>query len=513
MRLSLKDLFSRQTSVRFNLSANLISKILSAVVSLACVPIYIQVLGVAGYGIIGIWATLETLATLLDLGLSPTMTRELAQHAEEAQYARDLVRTVEVVYWALGLLIGTTIVLSAPLITAHWLRSSQISPDELRASVRLIGVLIVCRWPIALYSSGLTGLERQVLLSWMGFVFALVRSLGAVFVIVFLSPTIFAFLAWQIAINIANTAIVAASLWWNLPTGGAARFHLKLLARVWKFAGGVTAIALVSVLLNDLDKIVVSGLVSLEDFGYYTLGSRMAGALYLASSSVFAAVYPALVRLATTQDEGRFAEFYHRSAQMMSLLIFPAAITAAFFAKPLIFAWTGNEHASDNTALIAALLIIGTAFHGILFLPYAAQLAHGWTGLAFWTNLAYVPVTTVLLVVLTKHFGGVGAAAVWLLITTSYFITYVPLMHRKLLRYQARQWYVNDVGIPLGACSITAGFLIEVMGPTTTRIGAALTVALAGFLIGIVGLLGTPLARNQVHGLWIRLLFARHSVR
>src|ERR1700691_5372337 len=96
----IRALISERTSIRHNLSANLISKFLGAIISLACVPIYIHVLGVAGYGVIGIWITLDTLAKLLDLGLSPTMTRELAateRPAEGAQYVRDLVRTVEVV--------------------------------------------------------------------------------------------------------------------------------------------------------------------------------------------------------------------------------------------------------------------------------------------------------------------------------------------------------------------------------------------------------------------------------
>jgi len=505
MQLSIKALLSRQTSVRLNLSANLVSKILAAVASLACVPIYIRVLGVAGYGVIGIWLTLDTLARLLDLGLSPAMMRELAaRRAEEAQQVRDLVRTIEVVCWIVGILIGAIIVFGAPLIANHWLRSSQLSANELRTAVQLIGVIILCRWPASFYSSGLIGLERQVLLSWMDLVTALVRSFGAVAVLVLVSPTIFAFLAWQIGINIANTGAAAASLWWSMPKGHAAVFRPKLLMRVWKFAGGVTAIALVSMLLTDLDKLVVSGMVSLEDFGYYTLASRMAGTLYMASSSFFVAVYPALVRLATEQNERSLADLYHRGAQMMSLLVFPAAITAAFFAKPLIFAWTGNEHIAENTAPIAALLIIGTAFLCADALPYAAQLAHGWTSLAFWTNLAYVPVTTVLLVVLTRRFGGLGAAGVWLLITTSYFATQIPLMHRKILRHEARQWYVNDIGIPLIACSLTAGLLAVVLEPATTRIGAALTLALVGLLVGTAGLLATPLVREQIRTLWVQ---------
>src|SRR5487761_1473234 len=66
------------SSVQGNVSANLASKVLSVLVALACIPVFIRVLGIGGYGLIGIWATLETMANLLDLGLSPTMTREMA---------------------------------------------------------------------------------------------------------------------------------------------------------------------------------------------------------------------------------------------------------------------------------------------------------------------------------------------------------------------------------------------------------------------------------------------------
>jgi O-antigen/teichoic acid export membrane protein len=219
---------------------------------------------------------------------------------------------------------------------------------------------------------------------------------------------------------------------------------------------------------------------------------------------VFPAVFPALVRYATEQNEAKFAELYHRSSQMMSLLVFPAAITAAAFATHLIFAWTGSEQIANNAAAIAALLLIGNAFGCTAGLPYAAQLAYGWTSLAFWTGLAYLPVTTVLLVTFTKRFGGEGAAAVWVLVTASYFFTQIPLMHRKLLRYEERKWYINDVGIPLVACSLTAWLLTAVLGSTTTRIGAALMVVTAGLIVGAVGLLATPLVRHQLRDVWVQ---------
>src|ERR1700743_3477278 len=111
-----------QTSVRQNLSANLLSRLLSGGVNLACIPGFLRVLGVGEYGLIGVWGLIETFANLLDLGLSPTMVREMASAAGDADGAsqlRDLVRTLELGYWAIGLLIGAGVALSAPLLVSH----------------------------------------------------------------------------------------------------------------------------------------------------------------------------------------------------------------------------------------------------------------------------------------------------------------------------------------------------------------------------------------------------------
>ncbi|MEA2680689.1 MAG: hypothetical protein QOK03_2411, partial [Candidatus Binataceae bacterium] len=140
-RRSLRTRLWDQTSVRQNLSSNLVTKALSALVSLACVPIYLRVLGVSGYGLIGVWTMLESLANLLDLGLSPTMTREMAAAStsvEAAHEARDLVRTLEVFYWAIGVLIGGAIILASPFLAVHWLNSSKFSAHDLRNVIVLI---------------------------------------------------------------------------------------------------------------------------------------------------------------------------------------------------------------------------------------------------------------------------------------------------------------------------------------------------------------------------------------
>jgi O-antigen/teichoic acid export membrane protein len=491
----------KRTSVRSNFSANVAGKVLSLLVSLACVPIYIRVLGIGGYGLIGVWTTLETIANLLDFGLSPTITREVAAcstRAGGAQDARDLVRTLEISYWLIGVAIGAVVVMGAAPIAHHWLRSSQLSANQVRTAVVLIGLLILCRWPLSFYSGGLTGLERQVVLSGTTTGFAFARSLGSVFVLIFVSPTVFAFFVWQIAINLVLTALLTILLWQCLPSGSTPRFRPELLGRIWRFAGGLSAVTLVSMVLSDLDKIVVSSMLPLEAFGYYTLATRIASSLATASGPLFAALFPAFARLVAAQDDQALIDLYHRSAQLMAVLILPMALTVVFFARPLIFAWTGNESLAGHVSLIAALLTAGTGFNCMVTVPWALQLAYGWTSLSFWYNLFAISITIPLLLYLTSHFGGAGAASVWLLVNASFLVVPLALMHRRILTTEARRLYIEDIGIPLLACSIAAAGMSALVGGTNSRLEAGLTVIFSAAVLQFIGLLTTPLVRRQL---------------
>lgn len=490
-----------QTSTRQNLSSNLLSRLLSGLVNLACVPVFLRVLGVSGYGLIGVWGLLETFANLLDLGLSPTMTREMAATNHEAEGAgdlRDLVRTLELGYWAIGLVIGGAVALAAPLIATHWLHSNTVPRHVMRSALQLIALLIVCRWPISFYGGGLSGLERQVLLSWASFFFLCTRNLGAIAVMLWISPTISSFFMWQVLINLGQTVVFGALLWRCLPAGPRPVFRLILVRRIRRFAIGLTAVTLVSMVLTELDKLVVSKQLSLETFGYYSLGWSIAASLYLVSTPVFTALFPVLTRYAASSALHDLAAAYHRAAQLMSLLVIPAAVTFIFFARPLIFAWTGNTATADHTWRSASLLTAGTAFNCIVSIPYALQLAYGWTSLAFWTNFFSACFTIPLLLILTARFGVSGAASVWLMINASYLVTQVRLMHHRYLTGECLRWYLEDVSVPLLAClAMTAA--VSWLAPTAdTRLGILLLAFSNGSAALAATAVATPLVRRHL---------------
>ncbi len=327
------------------------------------------------------------------------------------------------------------------------------------------------------------------------------------FVLLFVSPTIFAFFAFQIAINIVGTVLLIILLWRCLPPGRTPSFRPELIGRIWRFAGGASANTLLSLLISQLDKAVVSVMLPLEFFGYYTLGSRVAACLSVASSPLFAAFFPAFSRQVASRNDDKLADLYHRGSQLMSVLIIPAALTVIFFAKPLIFAWTGKELIADRTSRIAALLTAGSALNCLLNIPYALQLAYRWMRLAVWSNTFALGVTIPLLLILTRHFGAAGAAAVCLIVNLTYLLTDVMPMHRRLLTSEAKRWLFEDVGLPLIACTATAALLYERVTWSSTRLGAALAVTITASILGVVAVVATPLTRSQ-----IRELIARKHV-
>src|SRR5580692_742250 len=123
--MNLKSKISWTPGLKLDLAANFVGIGWYAVLQLACVPLYLKFLGIEAYGLVGFYLMLQAILQVLDFGLSPTMNREMARYSvqpEKAAEARDLVRTLEVGYWLIGIAIGAIILAAAPVIAADWIK-------------------------------------------------------------------------------------------------------------------------------------------------------------------------------------------------------------------------------------------------------------------------------------------------------------------------------------------------------------------------------------------------------
>ena len=117
---------------------------------------------------------------------------------DTAQEMRNLLRTLETVYWVVAVVIGLVVIILAAPIAHHWVQPGQLSSETVKKAVMLMGIGMALQWPFSLYAGGLMGLQRQVMLNGLNAVMTTIRGGGAVLILWLVSPTIEAFFGWQI---------------------------------------------------------------------------------------------------------------------------------------------------------------------------------------------------------------------------------------------------------------------------------------------------------------------------
>jgi O-antigen/teichoic acid export membrane protein len=470
---------------RANILANLAGNGWAALAQLLLVPVYLDVLGTEAFALVGVWATLQSVANLLDLGLSTTVNREMARRSAgpgDRPAMRDLLRSLEAVYWPFGLLIAAAVFAGAPWLATSWLNAERMGSGELVHSLRLIGVVMALQWPYDLYAGALYGLQRQVEVNVVVAGVATLRAVGGAAVLWFVSPTVQAFFAWQAACSVIQTLVPLLLVWRQIrEPGHTPRARTAVLREVAGFAGGVLGISALSALLTQVDKIVVSRMLSLEAFGYYALAGLAASVLSRLVGPVFTAIYPRLTQLVAQGDSAAEAELYQRGTRLIAILVIPPALVLGAFAPAVLRIWTGDAEVAARAAPVLALLLAGTALNGIMHMPYALQLAHGWTALSLRINLAAAVLLPPALVLAARNWGTTGAAGVWAVLNVGYLVVGVLLMHRRLLRREVGRWYAGLLPPFAGALVVTgvAWLLVDQALPRVPLTGALLVTGIA----------------------------------
>lgn len=438
---------------RRNLIASYLGQICVAVMGLAFIPIYIEYLGIEAYALIGFFALLQTVLSLLDVTMTPTLGREMARFTagiSSANAVRDLLRTIEFIIGAIAIFFLSALALGANWIAGSWLKSSELPVATVSNAILIMGIVVALRFLESIYRSCIIGMQHHILFHSLNSTMAVIRNIGAVLVLVSISASIEAFFLWQGVVSLVSLVLMAYATYANIPTiNRVARLSLSAVRSIWQFARGMLIIALLSLLLTQIDKILLSTLIPLDEYGSYTLAAVVAGSLYMVLAPVTSVLYPRLCELLSQNLHEQFAETYHHAAQMVSVLAGSVAVLFIVYADTILLIWTQDEEIVSSTSSILSLLMIGNLLNGIMHIPYYAQLAHGWTSLTIRINLICIAAFVPLIFWVTPRYGGEGAAWVWVALNSTYFLLGVQFMYRRILVLEKWRWYISDVLMPL----------------------------------------------------------------
>jgi O-antigen/teichoic acid export membrane protein len=462
------------------------------------VPAYLKFIGTEGYGLVGFFVVLSTTLSLLDGGLGVTATRQTASFAEAdaegKKHITSLLRTIEVLFWVMAALGGVAVALAAPLIARHWLNVEPARIPEVTTGLRLMAVALVPQFPIAFYSGCLLGLQEQVKLNVINATVATLRGVGAVLALWLVSPTVFTFLVWQCVVSTVTVLWLAFSLRQLIGGQHGSWFHFASLRLVGTFTAGVWGINVLGYLLTQIDKIILSMVVPIEVFGYYTLAWTLGTFAYRFVVPIFNAYYPRITQLVTQGEQVQLADLHHntellnvylKATRVMAIAIVPFSVWLAFFSRELLAMWTRNQTIAQESAGAMALIALGTMCNGFMHIPYGLQLASGKTSLAFWQNVVAVFLIAPLTYYCTIRYGLTGAALPWLLVNVGYVVISAQLMYRVMMRGAKWRWYTSSVLYPFLQATILIGLSYYAATQFTGRV-VVLAVMLSGLFASVV---------------------------
>ncbi len=488
--------------IRGNIVANVIGRGWSVILGIAILPLYVRFLGAEAYGLVGLYASISAICSLFDAGISASLGRELARVGVSdtaGKQTADLVRTAEVIYAGIGGVLGGAIVLAAPWIVTRWLNLRELNPDDATRAVRLMGLYFVLQWPTGLYLAALAGLQRQVEANVVTLLGTTLRGAGSVLVLWKISSNITAFYCWQVIATGAFLLLSRETIW---RVRGVERqnatFQWPAMYRVRGFAGGVTLLSLLSVAATQMDKVVLTRLVSLQSFGYYAFASSVAGMVAVFGQPVLGATYPALIEAFTSRDHLRLSSVFHRASQLVSVAIFaPAAVLCAF--APLVLRlWTRDAITAENTWALVSVSLVGVALNGGALMPYNLTLAAGNVRPAIAAALGGVAVYAAALAILAPRMGVMAGAVGGSIVDIVGLFIYARFAVDPLLPGQGVRWLVTDTLVPLLAAGVVAGGIRLVASPRTSQSTQVTGLVLASLATMVCSSLVTSSVRQEI---------------
>lgn len=496
-----------------NLVANYIGRTWSSILAIALIPVYIKFMGIESYGLVGFFATLTSVIGLLDLGIGATMTRELARRSvdsDQENSQRDLVRTLELIYWGLALLAGLLIYLCSSFIANSWVNSENISSSNIVSAIQLMGISLAFQFPMSLYQGGLMGLQRQVLVNIINIILSTFRGGGVILVLWLVAPNIVVFFQWQVLTSIIGSVMFFGAMWFSLPKSKrAAKFKFQIINDIWKYAAAISANALLGIILSQLDKVILSKMLSLKMFGYYSIAATVSSAIWMIIIPFNSALFPSLVQLYEKKDMTQLRRLFHTSSQWLSLILFPVCAVIIVFSSQILSLWMNDPLIAKNSHLIVSLLVFGTMLNGIVSLPANCAPAFGWPLLVTYTNLLQVFLIVPLIVFMVYWYKGIGAGIAWIIMNSTYVIFMVPIFFKRYFTEEKSEWYLKDIVFPgivaFSICIISWLIFPNLVSPFFIFIWIIIT--------GLVSLVATGLSLRSVRILLYKYITSVFNIK
>lgn len=447
---AVKKLTSSQ-SLYINTVANFIGLGYSIFIGLIVFPLYLKYLGAEAFGLVGFFTVLQSWMQLLDMGMSPMLSRQTAlarAHCIEFIKLKKILRSLELIILFFAIIVISGISACSPLIAHRWLNIDSLDSEIVIYCIILMGTTIGCGFFSSLYRSGIRGMEEHVLLNIVNVILITLKFVGALLLLRVVTRDFFYFFFYQFFISIIEAIILRVIFYRSIPLIEekiGVIFFWSLLKPILPFAGGIAYTAGIWILLTQADKLILSKTLPLSKYGYFVLVATVSTGISQISVPISQAILPRMTYLLSHGKEQDMLKLYKTSTQYMAILIFSIAGMIAFFSYEFLFTWTGDRSAAEWAAPILTWFVLGNGILCISAFQYYLQFAHGNLKMHVIYNTISACIEVPIIIYTAFKYGAIGVSLAWFTLRIISFVIWTPIVHYKFAKGLHRSWLIKDI--------------------------------------------------------------------
>lgn len=433
--------------IKRNALSNFIGRLWGIVSLFLFVPFYIHYLGDDGFGYVGFYNTLIALLAFADLGFSAATTREFARFSNgtvnHENNRADLLRTYELIYSFLCVVVGVAIYSSASWVAHDWLIQIQNGIDT-TLLVFLMGIGIVFQLPTNLYIGALMGGERQVLANGLQIAWGFLRSAAVLPILHYTDNKLYVFFMWQIFCNVIFLVILY-SLTWRTIHFTKRGFNFNLLVDTYKYAFGMAFIGILSAIATQTDKLIISKKFAIDVVGQYSIAATLSLIPLILITTLAKAVFPKMTRIKEKGNADELNHYYSQLSKIACIVVMPLAMVLATYAYELIVIWTNSPNIAMKMQDVVYFLMLAQAIQALTVLPFHLTLSFAYIKI----NLIFCVIMIILMPIL--YFGWLyiyqvnGIALSVLATVILVFVPYMYLVHQRLAAGIILLWFKDNM--------------------------------------------------------------------
>ena len=432
------------------LSIGYLSQFYSSVVSLGFSPFILATIGSEAYGLIGIFVIAQAWFQIIDGGLTPALTRESAKFSagkNPPEQFGNMLYGFQSVVLLLSIVVLAVTPLVAPGLAEHWVNRETLSAAEISTVFELSALILLLRWFSGIYRAVLIGLEQHIKLYSINVLVSTLRYPCIVVLFYYVEASALNYFLYQLfvgAIELIVLWLVSRRL---VPSSGNRNpFRwISSLRPLVSFAANHGLMTLVWIAAIQTDKLIMTNLLTLSEFGHVSLALAAASSVSLISLPITQLMIPKLAKLKAQNKDAELYATYCSFTRTNVLLLCGVTSVLMAYGHEIMFVWTGDLQVADKVSDVVSYYTLGNAIMGVCAFNYYLQFAYGRLQMHTLGGLVFVVSLIPTVVFAIDNFGISGAAKAWAGLWLIYLLCWVSYTHYRFLNGKQWRWLFNDV--------------------------------------------------------------------